>query len=79
MRGKELTLNNRGPSGISAGRGTLKLYPSHQDGSAGAILTLRDVWYIPQSPANPVSQAKLNDLGVHYNDETWCFVLYDKE
>lgn len=64
-------------SGLSPGRGTIRLHLAHADGSAGAILTLHDVWYIPQSPANLVCQAKLNDSGIYYSNETWY--LYTKE
>lgn len=64
-------------SGMSPGRGITRLHLAHKDGSDGAILTLHDVWYISQSPANLVSQARLNDSGVHYNDETWY--LYTKK
>lgn len=63
-------------SGISPGRGITRLHLELEDGTKGAILTLHDVWYIPQSPANLVSQARLNDAGVHYSDESWY--LYTK-
>ena len=62
-------------SGISPERKTIRLQLAYEDGSAGAILTFHDVWYILQSPANLVSQGRLNDLGVHYNDESWHLYL----
>jgi hypothetical protein len=37
---------------------------------------LTNVWYISQSPASLISQARLNDAGVYHDNETW--ILYDK-
>ena len=57
--------------GRSPGKGTARLQLVLEDGSNGAILNLSRVLYIPECPANLISQARLNDSGIHYNDETW--------
>lgn len=56
-------------STISPGKGVICLKLALEDGSPGSTLTLTNVWYIPQCPANLVSQARLNDAGVFYNNE----------
>ena len=62
-------------SAISPGRGTIKLDLLLKDGSRRATLRLHDVWYIFCCLANLVSQARLNDTGVHYNNISWTLFL----
>ena len=53
--------------GISPGRGNVKIRLAKEDGSEGLILTLRNVFYLPNSPSNFVSLGLLNDIP--YNDD----------
>lgn len=55
----------------SPGNESVRLPLAPEDELPGAILNLYDVWYIPKCLANLISQGKLNDAGVHYNDENW--------
>lgn len=51
--------------GVSPGWGTVTLLLAKEDGQLGAQLSISRVLYIPQSPANLISLAKLNDLGLY--------------
>lgn len=55
--------------GISPGRGTVKIRLSKEDGSEGLILSLRNVFYLPNSRSNLVSLGLLNDSGIYYDNE----------
>ena len=63
--------------GTSPGKGTSHLKLAQKDGSPGSKLNLSRVWYIPECPVNLISQARLNDSGIHYNDETWELYVKD--
>lgn len=49
------------------------------DGSLGCMLTLTNVWYRPQCSVNLVSQARLNDAGVFYDNKEWTLYLARRE
>ena len=36
-----------------------------------AILSMSHIFYIPESPANLISLAKLNDVGLYWDNKTW--------
>lgn len=59
----------------SPGQGTIQLKLALEDGTLGSTLTLTNVWYMPQCPANLVSQARLNDSNVFYDNENWTLYL----
>lgn len=61
--------------GASPGWGTVTLLLAQEDGQLGAQLSMSRVFYILQSPANLISLAKLNDVGLCWGDRTWG--LYD--
>lgn len=65
-------------STISPGKGTICLNLALEDKSPGSTLTLTNVWYMPQCPANLVSQARLNDSNAFYDNEDWTLYLRDK-
>lgn len=56
-------------SGISSGRGKVRLCLGLEDNSEGLILNLRNVYYLPNSPCNLVSLGLLNDSGIYYDNE----------
>ena len=64
-------------SGASPGKGLTRIQLALEDGSRGALITLHETWYMPQCPVNLISQGRLNNSGVHYNDESWCLYLKD--
>ena len=64
-------------STLSPGKGTICLNLALEDGSPGSTLTLTNVWYLPQCPANLVSQARLNDSNAFYDNEDWTLYLRD--
>lgn len=64
-------------STTSPGKGIIQLKLALEDGMPGSTLTLTNVWYMPQCPANLVSQARLNDSNVFYNNENWTLYLRD--
>lgn len=55
----------------SPGQGTIRLRLALENGTPGSTFTLTGVWYMPQCPANLVSQARLNDSNVFYDNENW--------
>ena len=61
--------------GVSPGWGTVVLSLALENGQKGAILSMSYVFYIPESPANLISLAKLNDVGLYWDNKTWN--LYD--
>lgn len=61
--------------GVSPGWGTVVLPLALEDGQQGAILSMSHVYYILQSPSNLISLAKLNDVGLYWDNQTWN--LYD--
>ena len=61
--------------GASPGWKTVTLLLAQKDGQLGAQLSMSRVLYIPQSPANLISLAKLNDIGLYWDNCTWA--LYD--
>ena len=61
--------------GVSPGWGTVVLSLALENGQKGAILSMAHVFYIPESPANLISLAKLNDVGLYWDNKTWN--LYD--
>ena len=56
---------------IFIGKGMLTLNLALKDGSLGAKLILREVWYLPDCACSAISQILLNDSGIYYNDVTW--------
>ena len=64
-------------SGASPGKGLTRVQLALEDGSPGALIILHETWYMPQCPVNLISQGRLNNSGVHYNDENWCLYLKD--
>ena len=61
--------------GISPGRGKVKIRLALKDGTEGLILTLTNVFYLPNSQSNLVSLGLLNNAGIyHHNEEE---TLYD--
>lgn len=69
-------------SGVTAhevlpGWGTVTLLLAQKNGQLGAQLSMSRVLYIPQSPANLISLAKLNDVGLYWDNRTWT--LYNAE
>ena len=61
--------------GVSPGWGTVTLSLALENGQQGALLSMARVFYIPQSPANLISLAKLNNVGLYWDNKTWN--LYD--
>lgn len=61
--------------GVSPGWGTVVLSLALENSQKGAILSMAHVFYIPESPANLISLAKLNDVGLYWDNKTWN--LYD--
>lgn len=53
---------------VLPGRGKVRLRPAN-DNEDGAILNLKNVYYLPSSLSNLVSLALLNDHGIYYNNE----------
>lgn len=64
-----------GTSTTSPGKGTIRLNLALENELPGSNLTLTNVWFIPLCPANLVSQARLNDSNVFYNNEDWTLYL----
>lgn len=56
-------------NGVSPGRGKVKLRLSLKDGSEGLVLNLVDTFYLPNSPCNLVSLARLNNSGIFHNNK----------
>ena len=56
-------------NGVSPGRGKVRLRLGLEDNSEGAILNLRNVYYLPNSPCILVSLGLLNDSGIYHNNE----------
>lgn len=54
---------------MSPGKGTIQLELAFENGLLGANLTLTNVWFIPQCPVNLVSQARLNNSNIFYNNK----------
>lgn len=59
----------------SLGQGTIQLKLALENGTPGSTFTLTGVWYMPQCPANLVSQARLNNSNVFYDNENWTLYL----
>ena len=55
--------------GISPGRGKVQLRLSLENGLKGAILDLKNVYYLPSSPSNLVSLGLLNDHDIYHKNE----------
>ncbi len=62
--------------GVSPGRGKVKIRLAKKDGSEGLVLTLTNVFYLPNSPSNLVSLGLLNDAGIYHHNEDQ--ILYDQ-
>lgn len=56
-------------NGVSPGRGKVKLRLSLKDGREGLVLNPVDIFYLPNSPCNLVSLARLNNSGIFHNNE----------
>lgn len=56
-------------NGTSPGRGKIRLRLALENDSEGLILDLNDVYYLPNSPCNLVSLARLNDSDIYHNNE----------
>lgn len=69
------TITGATSSSVSPGKGTIHLKLTFEDETPGSTLTLTDVWYMPQCPANLISQAKLNDVDVFYDNKDWSIYL----
>ena len=66
-----VAVGGAGGKTISTGKGTLTLNLALENGSLGARLVLREVWYLPDCACSAISQTLLNDSGIYYNDVTW--------
>ncbi len=65
------TLSEVTCAGVSPGWGTVTLLLAFENGQAGAQIQLKQVLYIPQSPANLISLHKLNAIGLYWDNRTW--------
>ncbi len=55
--------------GISPGRGKVKIRLALRDGTEELVLTLTNVFYLPNSPSNLVSLGLLNNAGIYHHNE----------
>ena len=64
-------------SGTSSGVGRVRLSLALENGDLGLTLNLNETRYIPNYPVNLISQARLNDANIYYDNENWT--LYHKD
>ncbi len=55
--------------GISPGKGKVKIRLALRDGIEGLVLTLTNVFYLPNSPSNLVSLGLLDDAGIYHHNK----------
>lgn len=56
--------------GILPGRGKIKIWLIKKDSSEDLMLTLTNIFYLPNSPSNLISFGLFNDAGIHnYNKD----------
>ncbi len=61
-------------NGVSLGRRKVKIRLAKKDGSKSLVLTLTNVFYLPNSPSNLISLGLLNDTGIyHHNKDQTLF------
>ncbi len=63
--------------GISPDRRKVKIRLALKDRTEGLVLTLTNVFYLPNSPSNLVSLGLLNDVGIYHHNEDQ--ILYNLE